>query len=269
MKRLKIMYLLVVLLTASFVMASSNRAAQAANPQIPGNPGVPGLLAEIERLEQVVESQNTTIGELQTDINYLESEINSLNGEITYLQAEIANLQTVIRDLQESDMMQNFAPVPRTGWTEPDMDGDDGSLQKGVVWPSIRFTDNSDGTVTDNLTGLIWMQNAGALGSKSWGDALVACNTLASGIYGLSDGSQAAQWRLPNVRELLSLIDYGKNSPSLPDNHPFVGAQSYYHWSSTAFYIPFYAWLVDLTTGKPTYYDNTLRINVWCVRGGE
>jgi hypothetical protein len=30
----------------------------------------------------------------------------------------------------------------------------------GVAWPNPRFTDNSDGTVTDNLTGLIWLKNA-------------------------------------------------------------------------------------------------------------
>ena len=38
--------------------------------------------------------------------------------------------------------------------------GQDGELQKGVAWPNPRFTDNGDGTVTDNLTGLIWLKHA-------------------------------------------------------------------------------------------------------------
>ena len=38
--------------------------------------------------------------------------------------------------------------------------GQDGEIKAGVAWPSPRFTDNSNGTVTDNLTGLIWLKNA-------------------------------------------------------------------------------------------------------------
>ena len=45
--------------------------------------------------------------------------------------------------------------------------GQDGELQKGVsVDP--RFTDNADGTVTDNLTGLIWLKDVDCLGFKTW-----------------------------------------------------------------------------------------------------
>ena len=58
---------------------------------------------------------------------------------------------------------------------------DDGDLQKGVAWPTPRFTDNNNGTVTDNLTGLIWMKNANAFGMKTWDDALNAANSLKSG----------------------------------------------------------------------------------------
>ena len=52
------------------------------------------------------------------------------------------------------------AMVPKTGQTTGYATGDDGALQKGVAWPNPRFTDNGDGTVTDNLTGLIWLKNA-------------------------------------------------------------------------------------------------------------
>ncbi|MBF0538082.1 MAG: hypothetical protein HQL03_07505, partial [Nitrospirae bacterium] len=46
--------------------------------------------------------------------------------------------------------------LPQTGQTTSYYAGDDGALQKGVVWPNPRFTVNSDQTVTDNLTGLMW-----------------------------------------------------------------------------------------------------------------
>ena len=49
------------------------------------------------------------------------------------------------------------APVAKTGQTTSFASGDDGDLQEGVASPSPRFTNNGDGTVTDNLTGLIWL----------------------------------------------------------------------------------------------------------------
>ncbi|MGB8579455.1 MAG: hypothetical protein WCD47_01425 [Candidatus Sulfotelmatobacter sp.] len=48
-----------------------------------------------------------------------------------------------------------------TGQTVSYASGDDGALKKGVAWPGPRFADNQDGTVMDNLTGLVWMQDAG------------------------------------------------------------------------------------------------------------
>ena len=55
---------------------------------------------------------------------------------------------------------QNYAPVARTGQTESNRTHDDGDLERGVASPSPRFSDNGNGTVTDNLTGLIWLKNA-------------------------------------------------------------------------------------------------------------
>ena len=139
------------------------------------------------------------------------------------------------------------APVPQTGQTLcydgvgiriPCLGtGQDGELQAGVESPSPRFTDNGDGTVTDYLTGLIWLQNANCFGEKTWADALTAANGLADGQCELSDGSVAGDWRLPNLRELHSLVDYGR-SPALPADHLFTNFQvsgvSYY-WLSTSY----------------------------------
>src|SRR5262249_33933161 len=68
-------------------------------------------------------------------------------------------------------------PLPRTGQTNS-FDAnfpqrDDGALRKGVALPSPRFTDNQNGTITDNLTGLIWLKNANCPGiSRTWQTAL-------------------------------------------------------------------------------------------------
>jgi hypothetical protein len=99
-------------------------------------------------------------------------------------------------------MKGKYAPVPKTGQTATYGTRDDGALQKGVAWPAPRFTDNNNGTVTDNLTGLIWTKNANAFGTKTWNEALNHANNLESGDAGLTDGSQAGDWRLPNRRDI-------------------------------------------------------------------
>jgi hypothetical protein len=165
------------------------------------------------------------------------------------------------------------SPITCTGRT-----GQDGDIQAGVEWPIPRFTDNKNGTVTDKLTGLIWLQNANCFaGSGSgilWQDALNAANGLAHGSCGLMDKSRAGDWRLPNIKELLSLIDYGQFEPALPTNHPFSNVQSEYfyaYWSSTANWANSHAaWIVLMQHGDTGYSGKSSNtFLVWPVRGGE
>ena len=105
--------------------------------------------------------------------------------------------------------------------------GDDGALQKGVAWPTPRFTDNGNGTVTDKLTGLIWTEKCQCFRHENVGRGPERPPTVCkSGYSDLTDGSKAGDWRLPNVRELQSLVDYGRYDPALPEGHPFTRVQS-------------------------------------------
>jgi hypothetical protein len=161
------------------------------------------------------------------------------------------------------------APVPKTGLTISYADYDDGYYEKGVAWPIPRFTDNNNGTVTDNLTGLIWLKDANCFGTRAWSDALSDCNGLASGQCGLTDGSTEGDWRLPNVKELQSLIDYGEYWPALPSGDPFTNVQSSNYWSSTTF-APSTdnAWLVVMFHGGLIISNKSSSFYVWPVRGG-
>ncbi|MDD5284849.1 MAG: DUF1566 domain-containing protein [Desulfuromonadaceae bacterium] len=163
--------------------------------------------------------------------------------------------------------------LPKTGQTTSYVAGDDGALQKGSAWPNPRFTDNSDGTVTDNLTGLIWLKRADCFITQTWSAALTSANTLASGACGLSDGSTAGHWRLPNITELESLVDAERSNPALPAGHPFTSVQSdgYGYWSASAYaYNTFNAWYVDMSSGHVYYYARTYYYNyVWPVRSGQ
>lgn len=110
--------------------------------------------------------------------------------------------------------------------------GQDGAYATGCPGEG-RFTDNGDGTVTDHCTGLQWQQNSADVNGDRqstdqdfvpWCDALKYCESLS--FAGHDD------WRLPNVRELQSIVDYGRSKPSID---PIFGALSSYYWSSTLF----------------------------------
>jgi len=149
------------------------------------------------------------------------------------------------------------APVAQTGQEQcfdPNTDtmiedctgtGQDGEIQAGVVSPSPRFTNNQDGTVTDNLTGLIWLKDWGCLGMLSWEQAVSAANELSEANpqgCNLTDDSVAGDWHLPNVKELFSLsiwrFSSGVGIPNTAgtgqwtEGDPFNNVHSFY-WSST------------------------------------
>lgn len=150
--------------------------------------------------------------------------------------------------------------------------GQDGDVQAGVDWPTPRFTDNGDGTVTDNLTNLVWLKNAKCFESRTWAEALSDANGLASGSCGLTDGTAAGDWRLPNITELLSLVDYARSSPALPAGHPFTNigpseAQATHVSSSSRVQFPERARYVNTFRGSAPGGPKTVAAyEVWPVR---
>jgi hypothetical protein len=162
--------------------------------------------------------------------------------------------------------------LPKTGQTTTYAAGDDGSLQEGVTWPSQRFTDNGDGTVTDNLTSLTWTKNANAPGpaacspgvTKTWLGALAYAACLNANNYlGHND------WRLPNRKELFSLKDYSQYNTSLPAGNPFINVNPNEYWTSTMDSYYGSAWIESFYDGYVgTDFTNYDYFNVWCVRSG-
>lgn len=156
--------------------------------------------------------------------------------------------------------------------------GQDGDLKPGVAWPNPRFVDNADGTVTDMLTGLVWLKDANCFGEKTWFDALAEANSLSAGWCGLIDGSVAGDWHLASVNELQSLVDYEYDAPSLSnaagtgqwtEGDSFAGVQSDAYWSSASYAdFPPYAWYVYLYDGNVSYNGKAGAFYVWPVRNG-
>jgi hypothetical protein len=148
--------------------------------------------------------------------------------------------------------------------------GQDGEYQYGFTPGAFtRFIDHFDGTVTDNLTGLIWLQDALCFGGLNWQATLDAANGLDDGQCGLTDGSVAGDWRLPNIRELHSLIDFGQSGPALPPGHPFPEFNGIY-WSSTSKDIaPHRAWIFISASGDCSTPNKISSFRAWPVRGGQ
>ena len=161
------------------------------------------------------------------------------------------------------------APPAKSGQTISYHSGDDGDLQRGVIVDSTRFSDNGDGTITDNQTGLIWLKQCSCLSSIAWDSAIVQARSLTSGYCGLSDGSVAGDWRIPNIKELLSLVDYGKYMPAVPTGHPFVGTISTSFWTSSTLSLnTSMAWSIQLDIGELFYNDKLALRGFLPVKGG-
>ena len=154
--------------------------------------------------------------------------------------------------------------LPRTGQTAIYQAGDDGSYQKGAVWPSPRFKDNGNGTITDRLTGLMW-EKTPINGTVDWSGAFGRMDTINTGkLGGYSD------WRLPNVNELTSLLNYGQANPaSWLNTQGFIGIQDEVYWSSsTQTGSTSSVWLVKRTDGLVLPGSKTGSNYVLAVRGG-
>ncbi len=176
----------------------------------------------------------------------------------------------------------------RTGQTASYGDGDDGELEAGTAWPSPRFTDHGNGTVTDNLTGLMWTKDARGPGPASCMTDTVFRqlswfeNSDNPGLPNVQAYIQCLNaipylnhddWRLPNRHEMRSLIDFSRSSPALPTGHPFSNVQSSYYWTASDYFddnqmFSDWAWYLHFGSGQ-CGGDNKLNSrDVWPVRGG-
>ena len=174
-------------------------------------------------------------------------------------------------------------PVPKTGQTTAYADYDDGwySATKGQAWPNPRFSPvgasgEETNQIRDNLTGLIWARNANFAGEpKKWQAALdcIAATNASATLYGGTN-----DWRLPNMRELYSLIHFGINDPALCDTegtaqwtegNPFTDVQSSEYWTSSTFaHMTNINWLVRLSDGQVSRGSGVFNtFYVWPVRG--
>jgi len=152
--------------------------------------------------------------------------------------------------------------------------GQDGESRTGAAWPTPRFKENGDLTLTDTLTGLVWSKDGRTPGPaacdpgmrKSGQGALdfVKCLNV-NGYLGKSD------WRLPNRNELASLVNRGQpDTAAWLNTQGFSDVQAGGYWSSSTYVATAWnAWGVNMHDGAETSFARKHDIHVWPVRGGR
>jgi hypothetical protein len=154
-----------------------------------------------------------------------------------------------------------------------------------------RYVNCLNGTVTDTVTGLIWLQDAACLGTADWAAANGAAAVLANGQCSLTDKSSPGDWRLPTKDEwsatIARAVALGCTGFAIPAADPsltndagtacyglglassFAGVASDNYWSGTTYeVIPGGAWYAFLGLGGVNTSAKANALRVWPVRGG-
>jgi len=143
-------------------------------------------------------------------------------------------------------------------------------------WPASRYTDHNNGTVTDTKTQLMWkvcsegqMWSSGACANtasaQTWQQALAAASTVnaAAGYASYQD------WRLPNKKELQSLVARNCSSPSI-NEIVFPATAGSGLWSSSPGALNSNSvWLVFFSYGDADSSGRNNTSSVRLVRSGQ
>mgnify|MGYP001596254201 CR=1 FL=1 len=223
----------------------------------------PELVARVTELEGQLAIMSESLAAARADLVACETGLARCRAdseicgtELTTCKADLDNCLAEPPDrpcpLPDTGQSACYSFVEPQGWVEvpcgeATCPGQDGFYATGC--PSEgRFVDNGDGTVTDNCTGLLWQKETADVNGDGrltlqdyvqWCDALAYCKNLSFADHD--------DWRLPNVRELQSIVDYGRFNPAID---PVFGAFGYTHWSSTSNANgPGSAWVVGVGVG--------------------
>ena len=142
--------------------------------------------------------------------------------------------------------------------------GQDGDILAGVAWPDPRFEIFNFACIIDNLTGLMWAKDSTSLVLPNGWDAAVIGPVSFQNLCGFAD------WRLPNINELQSLVNADQ-----PNNALWLLSQGFLfpllgnliYWSSTTWAeAPSDAWIIDIVDGSIWLSAKNTVYYVWPVR---
>ena len=214
------------------------------------------------------------------------------NGDAAQIGAQIVGDFAALSAALAGTPFELIVPFPSTGqarcWSSAGAvipcagTGQDGDTRAGAA---LSYLDNGDGTIIDHNTGLMWAKKSDddSIHDKdntyTWADAVsvyIAGLNAGSGFAGYTD------WRLPNVKELQSILDYENVDPAVStafnvacvagctvETCSCTAAEE--HWSSTTgVFSPTNALTVEFFGGTVVGSDKSLNLfSVRGVRGGS
>jgi hypothetical protein len=131
---------------------------------------------------------------------------------------------------------------------------------RGPVYGKNDFVDNGDGTISDRATGLMWMKSDSSRPMR-WPAALAYAEELVHAGYD--------DWRLPNVKELQSIVDYGRapdsrdpsaRGPAIDPVFDVTKTESWY-WTSTTHVETLHAYYVAFGRALSALKRNGRQVN--------
>jgi len=129
--------------------------------------------------------------------------------------------------------------------------------------------------VCDNKTGLWWQRTPGEPNDGTCGNTNTCKWEQAKDYYTnleLNGKHKKKQWRLAEVKELISLVDYSVvfPGPVLPPGNPFNSVQQSPYWSATGVAgFSDSAWIVEFNSGVVDSHGKGDFLHAWCVSGGQ
>jgi hypothetical protein len=235
-------------------------------------------------------SCNDGYGDCQSDLRACDADLATCNSGYASYQSQLSSCEASLATGKSFPASGQTTTYPANKLDDP-VTGDvavpdDGTMQAGA---ELAYVDNGDGTITDLNTGLMWEKKGddGGLHDKDnvyvWSgngtqetiwDWLDDVNAEGgSGFAGHSD------WRVPNVKELQSIVDYERFGPAVGgafndcttngcSNTVCSCTQSQGYWSSTSTAFTRWAWALDFFSGSIGGLEKSDQRYVRAVRGG-
>jgi len=179
------------------------------------------------------------------------------------------------------DLCRLLDRFPATGQTTTYTPDDDGDIQAGGP---LRYKDLGNGAILDRNTLLIWEKKSDDDSIHDKDTQYNWANAFAVHVAGLNTAPCFAghcDWRLPNVKELQSIVNYENDNPAVSSEFNTLcaaactvltcsctGTASLYWSSSTFANGPAFAWFVDFFFGNVNASDKSSGVFVRAVRGG-
>lgn len=138
-----------------------------------------------------------------------------------------------------------------------------------IIKPDSLYTDHADGTVTDKETGLMWQKCSLGLSGSDCATGIAQTLTWQAALASASDNSNSGytDWRLPNEKELVSIMEDACSAPPINDSI-FPGTVVGDYWLSSPSTIIDNAWYINFDRGYVTYNLKNVANYVRLVRGG-